>query len=81
MGNAISWYSVASRSGIPVGNTPAAGAVLWDGRIGGWGHVAFVEKMNEDGSAEVSDMNYPTWGRVTYRTVPVSEFGRYKFIY
>jgi N-acetylmuramoyl-L-alanine amidase len=81
MGNAISWYSVASRSGVPVGDSPAAGAVLWHARLGGWGHVAFVEKINEDGSLEVSDMNFPIWGRVTYRTVPPSEFGNYKFIY
>lgn len=81
MGNAISWYSVAQRSGLAVGTTPAAGAVLWHARLGGWGHVAFVEKINEDGSIEVSDMNYPIWGRVTYRTVPPSEFGNYRFIY
>jgi hypothetical protein len=29
----------------------------------------------------VSDMNYPSWGRVTYRTVPPSEMGKYRFIY
>lgn len=81
LGNAISWYYLAQRSGLSVGNTPAAGAVLWHANIGGLGHVAFVEKINADGSMLVSDMNYPSWGRVTHRTVPPSEFGNYRFIY
>lgn len=81
LGNAISWYSVARNNGLAVGSEPAAGAVLYHARLGGLGHVAFVESINEDGSLRVSDMNYPSWGRVTYRTVPPSEFGNYKFIY
>lgn len=81
LGNAISWYNVAARNGMPVGAAPAAGAVLWHARMGGLGHVGFVEKINEDGSLQVSDMNYPTWGRATYRTVPPHEIGNYKFIY
>ena len=81
LGNAISWLSVARRAGLPTGNEPQAGAVLWHKNLGGLGHVAFVEKINDDGSALVSDMNYPSWGRVTYRTVPPSEFGSYAFIY
>lgn len=81
LGNAISWYYLAQRSGLPVGNTPQAGAVIWHANIGGLGHVGFVEKVNEDGSILVSDMNYPSWGRVTYRTVPPSQFGSYRFIY
>lgn len=81
LGNAISWYYIAKNMGMPVGDTPAAGAVLWHSRLGGLGHVAYVEGINADGSLSVSDMNYPIWGRVTYRTVPPSEFGNYKFIY
>jgi LysM repeat protein len=81
LGNAITWYSQAQRSGLPVGGQPQAGAVLWHANLGGLGHVAFVERVNDDGSILVSDMNYPSWGRVTYRTVPPSEFGKYRFIY
>jgi surface antigen len=81
LGNAISWYYIARNMGMPVGDAPQAGAVLWDATIGGLGHVAFVESVNPDGTILVSDMNYPIWGRVTYRTIPPSEFGRYKFIY
>jgi surface antigen/LysM repeat protein len=81
LGHAKSWYSRAQGGGMAVGATPQAGAVLWHANLGGLGHVAYVESMNEDGSALVSDMNYPSWGRVTYRTVPPSEFGNYRFIY
>ncbi|HRV76277.1 MAG: LysM peptidoglycan-binding domain-containing protein [Candidatus Nomurabacteria bacterium] len=81
MGNAIRWASVASSLGYAVDGNPRAGDVLWHRNIGGAGHVAFVEGVNSDGSLLVSDMNYPTWGRVTYRTVPTSEFGKYLFIH
>lgn len=81
LGNAITWYSQAQRAGLPVGNQPQAGAVIWHANIGGLGHVAFVERVNDDGSILVSDMNYPYWGRVTYRTVQPGEFGNYRFIY
>lgn len=81
LGNAITWLPVARRAGLPTGATPQAGAVLYHKNIGGLGHVAFVEKENPDGSFLVSDMNYPTWGRATYRTIQPSEFGNYAFIY
>lgn len=81
MGNAIRWASVAASMGYAVDGNPRAGDVLWHRNIGGAGHVAFVEGVNGDGSLLVSDMNYPSWGRVTYRTVPTSEFGRYLFIH
>lgn len=81
LGNAISWYSRAQGSGMGVGSTPQAGAVLWHANLGGLGHVAYVEGVNADGSILVSDMNYPSWGRVTYRTVTPGEFGAYRFIY
>ena len=60
---------------MAVGNTPTSWCCFWHANIaGGLGHVAYVEAVNGDGSMLVSDMNYPTWGRVTYRTVPPSEF-------
>lgn len=81
LGNAITWYSRASGAGLPVGNTPQAGAVLWHANRGGLGHVAFVESINADGSLNVSDMNWSGWGVISYRTVTPAEFGSYRFIY
>lgn len=81
LGNAISWLKRSQMAGLPTGSVPRAGAVLYHLDIGGLGHVAYVERINSDGSALVSDMNYPSWGRVTYRTVPPSDFYKYAFIY
>jgi N-acetylmuramoyl-L-alanine amidase len=81
MGNAIAWLGAAQAAGLSTGSQPRAGAVVYHLDIGGWGHVAFVEKINPDGSAYVSDMNYPIWGQVTYRTITPGEFGSYRFIY
>lgn len=81
MGNAISWLGVARAMGLETGSEPREGAVVYHLDIGGWGHVAFVEKVNPDGSIKVSDMNYPIWGQVTYRKVEPSQFGSLRFIY
>jgi len=81
LGNAISWYSIARNMGMETGTEPRPGAVLWHANMGGLGHVGYVEKDNGDGTFLVSDMNYPIWGRVTYRTIAPAEFGNYRFIY
>lgn len=81
LGNAVSWLGAARTYGLQTGSEPRAGAVLYHLNIGGLGHVAYVESVNDDGSILVSDMNYPSWGRVTTRTVSAGEMGSYRFIY
>jgi surface antigen len=81
MGNAISWARAAASAGYSVDGNPRSGDVLYHRNIGGAGHVAFVESVNDDGSLSVSDMNYPSWGRVTRRTVPAGDLGKYLFIH
>lgn len=81
LGNAISWLKRAQMAGLPTGRVPQAGAVLYHLDIGGLGHVAYVERVNSDGSALISDMNYPSWGKVTYRTIQPSDYHKYAFIY
>lgn len=81
LGNAITWVSRARAAGMTVSTEPVAGAVIYHRNIGGLGHVAYVESKNGDGSLLVSDMNYPSWGRITTRVVPPSEFSNYYFIY
>lgn len=81
LGNAISWLGAAQAAGLETGSEPREGAVLYHLDIGGLGHVAFVEKVNSDGSFLVSDMNYPIWGQVTTRTVKAGDVGSYRFIY
>ncbi len=66
MGDAYSWKAFYLASGLPVSNTPQAGAVIWFN----YDHVGFVESVNPDGSANISEMNQEGWDRVSYRTIP-----------
>lgn len=73
LGNANMWYWNAQRTGLPVGTEPVAGAVGTTTR-GSLGHVVYVESVNGDGTIQISEMNAPTWGAVTYRKANASEF-------
>lgn len=73
LGNANTWYSRAAAAGMAVGSTPRAGAVGTTTR-GSLGHVVYVESINPDGSINISEMNAPVFGGVTYRTAAASEF-------
>lgn len=56
-GNANQWDDNARAAGIPTGSTPKKGAVaVW--HIGRYGHVAWVESVNSDGSINVSEYNH-----------------------
>ncbi len=84
LGNAVTWATLAAQAGLGVDGTPRAGDVLWHKNTytaGGFGHVAFVERINKDGSILVSDMNYAGWNVVSTRTVKQGEFGNYLFIH
>ena len=71
MGNANSWASAAQAAGFTVNNTPEEGAIMQSSE-GAFGHVAFVESVNNDGSITVSEMNYD--GPFSYtRTISASE--------
>jgi len=55
-GNANQWLGNARASGIPTGSTPKAGAV---GVLSGgpYGHVAWVESVNANGTINISQYN------------------------
>lgn len=82
-GDAWTWWAAAS--GIrPEGHVPVAGAIVVFS--GGWaGHVAYVEHVNNDGSFDISEMNYygngGGWGRVDQRAVQTSDPNIMGFIY
>lgn len=92
LGNACTWATRAVAVGIGVGDVPAPGAAIMT-KSGCLGHVGFVEEVLPDGSIWVSDMNSSGqvskdntaraggWGRVSWRHLMPSEFGRFKFIY
>lgn len=67
MGNANQWPGTTSRYGIPNGSTPKVGsaAVMY---VGYYGHVMYVEKVNGDGTIDVSDYNLAWDGNYRYYT-------------
>lgn len=84
LGHAVTWATLASQSGFTVSEEPIAGAVLWHKNTSiarGYGHVAFVEQINPDGSAYISDMNWAGWNVLTYRTLQPDEFDEYLFVH
>jgi LysM repeat protein len=81
-GDAWSWYGSARAAGWATGQKPKVGAVMvtWESYF--YGHVAYVEKVNGDGSFVVSEMNYKGFGEVDFRTVtPKDKIQVIGFIY
>jgi LysM repeat protein len=80
-GDAWTWYGNAQNAGWAVGATPRAGAiqVTWESPV--FGHVAYVESINADGSWVVSEMNYLGWGVIDQRTVRPNSVKLIGFIY
>jgi surface antigen len=79
-GNAIDWWPNARSYGQAEGSTPRVGAVMVT-RESGYGHVAYVESVNADGSWTVSEMNFIGWNRVSTRTIRPGQAPVVGFIY
>jgi surface antigen len=61
LGHAGQWATNARAFGFPVDKTPAVGAIAqWI--YGEFGHVAYVESINGDGSLTISQDNYDVKG-------------------
>ena len=80
LGNAIDWWPNARAYGQPEGLAPRVGAVMVT-RESGYGHVAYVESVNADGSWTVSEMNFVGWNRVSSRTIHPGQIPLVGFIY
>ena len=72
-GNAWHWVYEARWSGWKEGYNAERGAVVvfQPGAAGaGWyGHVAYVTAVGNNGWFQISEMNFPWWGSVSYRWV------------
>jgi surface antigen len=79
-GNAIDWWPNARPYGNAEGQIPKVGAVMVT-RESGYGHVAYVESVNGDGSWTVSEMNFIGWNRVSSRTIHPGQVPLVGFIY
>ncbi len=80
LGNAADWWPNARAYGYAEGQAPQVGAVMvtWES---GYGHVAYVESVNADGSWTVSEMNFRGWNVVSSRTIHRGQVPLIGFIY
>jgi surface antigen len=80
--NGKRWAENARRAGIPTGTIPVEGALFVDTN-GKYGHVAYVEHVNPDGSFQISQHNQSGCGCSTATTVSTQYPGRagVEFVY
>lgn len=83
-GNGAQWANSARALGYSVDNNPQVGDVVvfqpgQEGAVAYYGHVAIVEKVNEDGSIVTSESNAGTGGKIFSRTI--SNPSRFQFIH
>jgi LysM repeat protein len=80
-GDAWMWYGNAKAMGYAEGQVPEPGAIMvtWESII--YGHVAYVEQVNADGSFVVSEMNFKAWDVIDTRTLRTRDVPLIGFIY
>ena len=77
----ITGQTLLTSAGYTVNNSPSQGAILQTSQ-GAFGHVAYVESVNSNGSITVSEMNYGHGvGVVTSRTISASQAASYNYIH
>jgi surface antigen len=72
-GNASNWKNAATAAGVTVTSTPKAGDIAW------WssGHVAYVDSVNSNGTANISEYNWGTaWNYGTRSGVTANSYIR-----
>ena len=79
-GDAWAWYGNAQAMGFPTGRTPRPGSIMvtWES---GYGHVAYVESVNADGSWIVAEMNWVGFNTVDRRLIQPGGVPLIGFIY
>ena len=65
-GNANHWDNAARAAGIPVTGTPRVGDIAVR-NSGTWGHVAYVAKVNSNGTFYVEEYNHVRSDTYSYR--------------
>lgn len=79
-GDAKNWAGQAASNGFKVDRHPTRGSILQTVN-GPFGHVAYVEKVNIDGSILISEMNWVGEYIVSSRTISASEVSSYNYIH
>lgn len=80
-GNAHNWDNAARAVGVPVYSTPRVGDIaVWEGNQSGasyLGHVAYVARVNGDGTVLIEEYNWATMGGYGTRTISASSVSSY----
>lgn len=69
-GNANQWMRNAPAFGATISREPAPGSIIVTSENSRYGHVGYVESVNDDGSVTFSEMNYKGLGIRSVRTIP-----------
>ena len=79
-GDAWAWYGNAQAMGFATGRSPRPGSIMvtWES---GYGHVAYVESVNPDGSWVVAEMNWVGFNTVDRRLIQPGGVPLIGFIY
>lgn len=79
-GDARNWAAKAASEGFTVNKTPKVGAIMQNYE-GPYGHVAYVERVNLDGSILISEMNYIAPYITSTRTIPAGSVHAHNYIH
>ena len=74
------WADRGADDGYVVNDMPEEGSLMQTGR-GEIGHVAYIETVYDDGSFDVSEMNFLESYEVSERTITTEEAADYKYIH
>jgi len=82
LSHACRWADALQDSGYFVDNTPVPGSIAhWDANpavpIEAYGHVAYVESINTDGTINISEYNYATSCSYGTRTITATDADNY----
>lgn len=79
-GDAEHWANRAADDDYHVDDTPKNGSIMQTTR-GEIGHVAYIETVHEDGSFDITEMNFTQPYEVTDRTIEAEDAGDYQYIH
>lgn len=82
-GSAWNWPALASDQGYTVSSTPRVGGIVsWNKTsVIPYGHVAIVEKVNSNGTIDVSEYNWIQYAYSYRANVSPGYYGSYSYIY
>lgn len=80
--HAKNWLNEAKKAGFSTGKKPVVGSILQTRHGGGgYGHVAYVEKVYKNGSILISEYNYNIRLGYGTRTLTKAQASKFNYIY